>query len=160
MATIYRIAIEQSTKATGQDGRKGGNRLGTGKQTAKSSSLGVGPRGGVEHNRRMRAINPVLNKATHEYWEKGMRLGRAGLGMARNIEEKGAKGILTGPALAIIIAFILQTLMKWQNQERIKAQKMNEQNYKALENGVGAIHSDYEVNVNFWTGRQTYNENK
>ena len=161
MATIYRILVEQSTRATKEDGRKGGNRLGTSKKTtAKTHNLFGGSRGGVEHNRKMRAINPVLNKATSGYWEKGMRLGRAGLGLVKFDEQTGAFAGLSGTAIAIIIAFVLQTLMKWQQKERQKALELNAQNFKQLENGIGAIHSSYEINVDFWTGRQTYNQNK
>lgn len=158
MATIYRIAIEQTTKSQ-SDGRKGGNRLGTGKKSAKSTDISGGYRGGVEHNRKLRAINPVLNKATHGYWEKGLRLGRAGVGLANSFNENGFKALF-GTASTIIIALILTTLIKWQNAERKKAQQVNAQNYKALENGVGAIHSAYSVSVNTLTGRQTYNQNK
>ena len=163
MATIYRILIEQNTRATGGDGRKGGNRLGTSKKTtakSKTTNLLGSMRGGVEHNRKMRAINPVLNKATSGYWEKGMRLGRAGLGLVKFDEQTGAFAGLSGTAIAIIIAFVLQTLMKWQQKERQKALELNAQNFKQLENGIGAIHSSYEINVDFWTGRQTYNQNK
>ena len=161
MATIYRILIEQNTRATGGDGRKGGNRLGTSKKTtAKTHNLFGGSRGGVEHNRKMRAINPLVNKATGGYWEKGMRLGRAGLGLVKVDEQTGAFAGLSGPAIAIIIAFVLQALMKWQQKERQKALELNAQNFMQLENGVGAIHSSYEINVDFWTGRQTYNQNK
>ena len=160
MATIYRIIVEQSAKSKGEDGRKGGNRLGTGKPHAgKTTTLLNSARGGVEHNRKMRAINPVLNKATGAYWEKGMRLGRAGLGLVK-FDENGAFAGISGTARAIIIAFFLQILMKINAQQRQKAQELNAQNYKMLENGVGAIHSSYEVNTNFWTGRQTYNQNK
>lgn len=161
MATIYRIIVEQSAKSKGEDGRKGGNRLGTGKPHAgKTTTLLNSARGGVEHNRKMRAINPVLNKATGGYWEKGMRLGRAGLGLVKFDATTGAFAGLSGTAMAIIIAFVLQVLIKINDRERQKAQELNAQNYKMLENGVGAIHSSYEVNTNFWTGRQTYNQNK
>lgn len=160
MATIYRIAIEQTTSAKGEDGRKGGNRKGTGKSTAKTTTLLGSMRGGVEHNRKMRAINPVLNKATHGYWERGMRLGRAGLGLVKYDKETGKFAGLSGPAIAIIIAFVLQMLIKWNNQERERAKNLNAQNYKMLENGVGAINGAYQVNAEFWTGRQTYNQNK
>ena len=158
MATIYRIVVEQSSKATGIDGRKG-NGLQT-KQAAKTTTLLGSLRGGVEHNRKMRAINPLLNKATHGYWEKGMRIGRAGLGLVKFDKETGKYAGISGTAFAIVIAFVLTTLYKWQQKERQKAQQMNVQNYKQLENGVDAIHSAYSVEVNFWTGRQTYNQNK
>lgn len=161
MATIYRFVIEQ--KQTQTSGRKGGSSGGSGKGTTakkgKMVSIFAGEKGGVEHNRKMRAINPLLNKATHGYWEKSMRLGRAGAGLVQRNTETGKLG-LSGPAIAIIIAFIIQTLLKWQNIERQKAMKFNRQNYKAMENGFGAVHGEYETNVNFWTGRTTYNENK
>ena len=161
MATIYRFVIEQKT--TGGSGGSGRQpRSQTGKGAAKKGkmvSLFAGERGGVEHNRKMRAINPLINKMTHGYWEKGMRVGRAGLGLVQRNTETGKLGF-SGPAVAILIAFVLQTLMKWQNKEREKAQKFNRQNYKAMENGFGAVHGEYETNVNFWTGRTTYNENK
>ena len=157
MATIYRIIVEEKASSSSGGRNPRTNRKSTAK---KGTNILVGSRGGVEHNRRMRAINPLLNRMTNGYWEKGMRLGRAGIGMAKNISEKGAKGVFAGPAFAIIIALVLTTLMKWQNQERIKAQQVNTQNYKMLENGVGAIHGAYSVNVNTLTGRQTYNQNK
>lgn len=162
MATIYRIIVEQQTRG-GSTGRKSSEDSGISPKSAAKKGRYVavfgGRKGGVEHNRKMRAINPVLNKATGGYWEKGMRLGRAGLGLVRRNTETGEIK-LGGPAIAIIIAFILQSLIKLQNKERIKAQELNAQNYKSLENGVGAIHSAYTVSVNGLTGRQTYNQNK
>ena len=59
----------------------------------------------------MRAINPLLNKMTGGYWEKGMRVGRAGLGLVQRNTETGKLGV-SGPAIAIIIALLIQTLLK------------------------------------------------
>ena len=76
MATIYRFVIEQKASASG-GGRKdtspgnGGAKKGAAKKGRMVSIFG-GERGGVEHNRKMRAINPLINKATGGYWEKGM----------------------------------------------------------------------------------------
>ena len=160
MATIYRFIVEQKTSSTG-DGRQTPADISknTTAKKGKYVSLFGGKKGGVEHNRKMRAINPLLNKMTGGYWEKGMRLGRAATGLVQYNKETGKFG-LSGTAIAIIIAFILQTLMKVQQQEMIKAQKLNAQNYKQLENGFGAIHGQYEVSTAFWTGRHTYNQNK
>ena len=80
--------------------------------------------------------------------------------MGKSISKNGAKGILTGPALYIIIAFVITMLLKWQSKEIEKANKMNAQNFKQLENGVGAVHGQYKITTNFWTGRHTYNQNK
>ena len=160
MATIYRFVIEQKSTGKGGDGRQ--PRQGGSKSPAKKGrmvSIFGGDKGGVEHNRKMRAINPLLNKISHGYWEKGMRLGRAGLGLVQRNTETGRWGV-SGPAIAIIIAFVIQTLMKWQNKEIQKAEKLNSQNYKQLENGFGAIHSQYSISVNLFNGRYTYKENK
>lgn len=161
MATIYRFVIEQKTTGgSGGSGRqpRGQNTKGAAKK-GKMVSIFAGEKGGVEHNRKMRAINPLINKMTHGYWEKGMRVGRAGLGLVQRNTETGKLGF-SGPAVAIIIAFILQTIMKWQNIEREKAQQFNRHNYKAMENGFGAVHGEYDTTINVLSGRVTYNENK
>ena len=159
MATIYRIIAEQGK---GGSGGSSGGRKNTRKPkgAGKTPNLFGGSRGGVEHNRYMRAVNPVLNKMTGGYWEKGTRLGRAGMGIINKATTNGFGSVFMGVGMAIIISFFLQQLLRIQNQERLKAQKLNAQNYKMLENGVGAIHSAYSVSVNGLTGRQTYNQNK
>ena len=161
MATIYRFIVEQRTYIGG-DGRKvsQGAKKGASKKGRTVTLFGIGEKGGVEHNRKMRAINPLLNRMTGGWWEKGMRLGRAGLGLIKIDEKTGAFAGFSGTAVTIIIAFIITMLMKWQKKEQIKAEKMNAQNFKQLENSIGGIHSQYKVSTNFWTGRHTYNQNK
>ena len=93
MATIYRFIVEQRTSTTG-DGRKPRESSAT-KGAAKKGravSLLGGRKGGVEHNRKMRAINPLLNRITGGVWEKGMRVGRASMGLVKNTAENGIKG--------------------------------------------------------------------
>lgn len=161
MATIYRFVVEQQQARS--RGRKDSSDAGTSRKGASKKGKYVtlfGPKGGVEHNRKLRAINPLLNKATHGYWEKGMRAGRAIGGLAKFDKETGKFAGLSGVAIIIIIQMILQALMKWQEAERISAEKLNAQNFKQLENGVNAIHGDYKVSTAFWTGRHTYNQNK
>ena len=163
MATIYRFVIEQKASASG-GGRKdtspgnGGAKKGAAKKGRMVSIFG-GERGGVEHNRKMRAINPLINKTTSGYWEKGMRVGRAGLGLIKRNEETGKLGV-SGPAVAIIAAFIIQLALKLLNKAQEKAEKQNMQNFKQLENGIGFINGDYEISTNILTGRHTYNQNK
>lgn len=163
MATIYRFIVENKNGSGTGEGRKassGTSKKGAGKKGLKATDVFGSSRGGVEHGRRMRAINPLLNRATNGYWEKSMRLGRAGMGMARNISEKGAKGILAGPAIAIIIALIIQSLLQFQRKQIAIADKQNTQNYKAMENGVSQVHGEYQVTRSFWVGKVNYNENK
>jgi len=161
MATIYRFIVEQKT-STGGDGRRtkpeGSGRKSAAKKGRMVALFG-GEKGGVEHNRKLRAINPLINRATGGWWEKGTRLGRAGMGLITRHTETGKLGI-SGTALAIIVSFIIQILLKWQKTEMIKAQKMNAQNYKQLENGIGAVHGQYKISTAIFTGRHTYNQNK
>ena len=164
MDTIYRFIIEQKQARGGgtSDGRTPRQTTGSKKVTSKKGrmvSIFGGEKGGVEHNRKMRAINPLLNRVTGGWWEKGTRVGRAGLGLIKRNTETGAIG-LSGPAIAIIIAFVIQLLLKWQAKERQKAEQANTQNFKQLENGVGAIHGQYKISQNVFTGRLTYNQNK
>ena len=117
MATIYRFIVEQKA-ARESSGRKGTGASGSAKKGAakkgRTVSLFGGDKGGVEHNRKMRAINPLLNRATGGWWEKGMRLGRAGAGLIKVDKETGAFAGFSWSALAIIVAFIIQSLLKWQ----------------------------------------------
>ena len=162
MATIYRFEITQKTQQVGGGGRKGNTTPST-KTTAKlgSGSLDVGGRkGGVEHNRRLRAINPVLNKMTHGYWEKGMRVGRAGIGFTKTLATEGIGSAMFGVGATIILSFLFQMLMKIQNQQREHAKSTNSQNFKAMENGVGAVNNQFDISVNLWDNRATYNQNK
>ena len=160
MATIYRFIVENRTSES--SGRRSSEGAPSKKSAAKKGrwvAILGGEKGGVEHNRKLRAINPLFNKATGGAWEKGMRLSRAGLGMFQRNTETGNIRV-SGVSIAIIIAFLIQLILKYQAQERQKAQQRNEQNFKQLENGIGAIHGEYRIATNIWNGRQTYNQNK
>jgi len=163
MATIYRFIVENKTTTSGTSGRKSSSTSNMSKKTPAKKGRWVsilgGEKGGVEHNRKLRAINPLLNKLTGGYWEKGMRLGRAGAGLITKNTETGKIGI-SGPAIAIIVAMIIQAIFKWQNRDRALADQRNNQNFKAMQNGTGAIRGQYEIVVNGWDGLRTYNQNK
>ena len=168
MATAYRFIIEQ--RITNVNGG-GGGRMGEGssattsrktpsKKGTKTVTLLGSMKGGVEHNRKLRAINPLLNKATHGYWEKGMRLGRAGLGLVKFDAETGAFAGISGVAVAIIISMAIQTFLKIQNEQREHAKELNNQNFNLMESGVYGIRGDYQISVNMFNSRATYNQNK
>ena len=164
MATIYRFIVEQ-----GKGGKSGGRNSGdestkkTGKTFTALQLLGTGEKGGVEHNRKLRAINPLINKITYGYWEKGMRVGRAGLGLLR-FKKTDAGGLafagLSQTAIAILIAFTIQTILKVHNYFIDMANRENKANFKSMENGTSAIHGQYQTSVNILNGRITYNQNK
>ena len=159
MATIYRFIIEERQGRNGAGGRNS-TQASKGSGKGRYVSLLGGSRGGVEHNRKLRAINPLLNKATGGIWEKGMRVGRAAMGLVKVDAETGKFAGLSKTSIAILLAFIIQTVMKVQNDQIQKAKKSNTQNYTQLENGYGAIHGAYEVTTSWWDGRITLNQNK
>ena len=161
MATIYRFIVENKTSGGGSGGRKSSKTSVSKKTTGKGKWVSIlgGEHGGVEHNRKMRAINPLLNKATHGTWEKGMRVGRAAAGVITKNTATGAIGV-SWVAIAIIVAFLIQTVLKYQAIERQKMVERNNQNFKMMENGVGAIRGEYDLSVNLWNGARTYNQNK
>ena len=164
MATVYRFIVENKTTGGGGGGRNGGGNTNkpSKKTTAKKGrwvSIFGGDKGGVEHNRKMRAINPLINKMTGGYWETGMRVGRAAAGLITKNTETGKLGVSL-PAIAILIAFIINIFLKWNSRERQIADKRNMQNFKSMENGTGAIRGQYSVSVNLWNGARTFNQNK
>ena len=162
MATIYRFIIEQKAQAD-SGGRKSANTSGRATKGAakkgKLVSIFGGEKGGVEHNRKMRVINPIINKMTYGYWEKGTRAVRAATGLVKRNTETG-KLAISGTAWAILMQMVLLFAVKLLQVEQEKAKKLNAQNYKQLENGIGQINSAYEISTNILTGRQTYNQNK
>ena len=165
MATIYRFIVEQKTTGSKEStGRKSNgtkaSKKGAGKKGAQTTTLLGSAKGGVEHNRYMRAVNPLLNRMTGGYYEKATRVGRAGLGLVKFNKATGAFAGFSGVAIAIIVSFIIQTVLKIQNQQMAIAERKNERNYKAMENGVGGVRGQYDANVSFWDGRITYNQNK
>ena len=162
MATIYRFIVEQQ-QGKGSSGRKssaGGSGI---KKSSKEREFTLMGTLGVEHNRKLRAINPLLNKATGGYWERGMRLGRAGLGLVK-FKATSSGGIafagLSAVAIAIIISYVIQTTMKYHNKQIQENEKVNKQNYRKMETGQMSVHSAYKVTTNWWSGKRTYNENK
>lgn len=159
MATIYRFIIEER-----QGGRSSGRTTDRGTKGAAKKGRNVsffgGSKGGVEHNRKLRAINPLLNKATNGIWEQGMRVGRAAMGLIQVDKETGQLAGISSTAVAILVAYVFKLITQTQNQAIQRAKKENTQNYNQLENGFGAIHGAYEVTENWFDGRITYNQNK
>lgn len=159
MATIYRFIVEnKATKGSGSG--SGGSKKGAGKKGKDTFTLLNSMKGGVESNRKMRAINPVLNKITGGWWEKGTRLGRAGLGLIKFSKKTGAIAGVSFVAIAIIISFALQEVMKYMKKQQEFNNKINANNFTMLENGVGAIHGEFAITRNAWNGRVSYNQNK
>lgn len=161
MATIYRFIVEGGTGRGGSGGRKGGGK--SKKITAKKGKWEnwskLGQKGGVEHNRKMRAVNPLINRATGGWWEKSTRVGRAMGGIVQKNSEAG-KLRIGGTAVSIIVAFAIKMFLDFHNAEIQRNKEINTRNYRAIENGVSRVHNVQDITTNWFNGRINYNNNK
>jgi hypothetical protein len=163
MATIYRFIVE-ARKATGvsydADGNpipaKGAGSKGGGSLTAHNPS--GKNRGGVEHNRYMRPINPLMNRLTGGWWEKGQRLGRATASLPQAFTNKtggfNAAGFGSTGALIIMQFAIMMAVQAFQDQQK-KAKEENQANFLKIKSGQTTLGQDYKVSKDIF-GKITY----
>ena len=160
MATIYRFIVE-ARKATGvsydADGNpipaKGAGSKGGGSLTAHNPS--GKNRGGVEHNRYMRPINPLLNQLTGGWWEKGTRLGRAGVGVLDVAKTKGIGAALGSTGALIIMQFAIMMAVQAFKDQQKKAKEENQANFLKIKSGQTTLGQDYKVSKDIF-GKVTY----
>jgi hypothetical protein len=163
MATIYRFIVE-ARKATGVSYDADGNPIpakGAGSKGG-GSLLAHNPsgknRGGVEHNRYMRPINPLMNRLTGGYWEKGQRVGRAILGLPEAFKTKDGKFTMGGfasTASLILIQFAIMEVDKLIREQMKKAKEENQANFLKISSGQTTLGQDYKVSRNIF-GKITY----
>jgi hypothetical protein len=159
MATIYRFIVE-ARKATGVSydadgnpipakgaGSKGGFSLTAHNPSGKN-------RGGVEHNRYMRPINPLMNRFTGGWWEKGQRVGRAGVGFITEASTKGIRALATTGGL-ILMQFAIMEVDKMIREQMKRAKEENQANYLKIVSGQTTLGQDYKISRNIF-GKITY----
>lgn len=162
MATIYRFIVEASKVSGVQhdaDGnvipRKGAGSKGGG--SGRGFNFG-GSRGGVEHNRYMRPINPLMNQLTGGWWEKGQRLGRATLSLPSAFTGKDGKfnvGGFASTGMLILLQFAIMTAVQQFREQQRKAKEENQANFLKIISGQTTIGQDYKVSRNIF-GKITY----
>ena len=161
MATIYRFIVEgvgtSQAQTLLQNNDVDVNGVLVPKAGAGSKgggSLLAHNRGGVDHNRYMRPINPLLNRITGGWWEKGQRVGRA---MAQMPAEFKANkmGALSSVASLIIIQFAIMEVDKLIREQMKKATEENQANFLKIKSGQTTIGTDYKVSRNIF-GKITY----
>jgi hypothetical protein len=161
MATIYRFIVEDMTGQQGKNFDVDGNPI-----TAKGAgSKGGGSftahnpfgknKGGVEHNRFMRPINPLMNQITGGWWEKGQRLGRASAGVLDVASKKGIGAALGSTGALIIMQFAIMMAVQAFRDQQKKAKEENQANYLKIVSGQTTIGQDYKVSRNIF-GKITY----
>jgi hypothetical protein len=160
MATIYRFIVEaqQATGvATDADGvvipRKGAGSKGGSSGSGSGFNFG-GSRGGVEHNRYMRPINPLMNRLTGGWWEKTNRLGRAAASLPEQFSKKGI-GALGSTGMLIILQFAIMMAVQAFSDQQKKAKEENQSNFLKIKSGQTTLGQDYKVSKNIF-GLITY----
>jgi hypothetical protein len=155
MATIYRFIVEaqKSGSATfDADGnaipRKGAGNKGGSSGSGSGFNFG-GSRGGVEHNRYMRPINPLLNRLTGGWWEKGQRLGRAAMSLPEQFNKKQI-GALASTGALILLQFAIMSFDQWFREQQKKAKEENQANYLKIVSGQTTHGQDYKVSKNIF----------
>jgi hypothetical protein len=161
MATIYEFIVRSQGGVSGTaqfdaDGNaiplkgagvKGGTSLTAHNPTGKSS-------GGVDHNRYMRPINPLINRWTGGYWEKGQRAYNAMRQLPAEFDAKkiGALGSVAG---LILIQLAIMEFDRWFREQQKKAKEENKANFLKITSGQTVIGQDYKVSKNIF-GKITY----
>jgi hypothetical protein len=155
MATIYRFIVEaqKSGSATFDADGNAIPKKGAGNKGGSSGSgLGFnfgGTRGGVEHNRYMRPINPLMNRLTGGWWEKGQRLGRAAMSLPEQFNKK-QMGALASTGALILLQFAIMSFDQWFREQKKKAKEENQQNYLKIVSGQTTLGQDYKVSRNIF----------
>jgi hypothetical protein len=161
MATIYEFIIRSQGGVSGTTqvdadgnaiplkgaGVKGGTSLTAHNPTGKSS-------GGVDHNRYMRPINPLINRWTGGFWEKGQRGFNAARQLPAEMKAKGV-GALTSVAGLILLQLAIMEFDKWFREQQKKAKEENKANFLKITSGQTVLSQDYKVSKNIF-GKITY----
>lgn len=149
MATIYKFILEQ--KGGNATSTPDSNGMPSGKKGAGSKiPFFTGSNHGVEHNRYMRAVNPIINRYTGGMWEKGTRLMRAGTGVIDTWKVSGAKAALTGVGSVLIIQFAMLEAVKAIEKAVKDAKEDNQANYFKIKNGSMLLGREYSYTRNIF----------
>lgn len=159
MATTFRFIVEdKTTKNIGNNVSFDANGVAKPKIGAgENIDPYTGSNRGVEHNRYMRVINPVLNRYTGGWWEKGMRVGRGTVGVVDVAKHKGVASALTSVGAIIIVQFAIMETIKWYDKMKKEANNENQADYLRLKSGSTMLGKDYKITKNFF-GKITYKE--
>lgn len=147
MATIFRFIVEdKATKALGtQVGVTPDGAIVPKKGAGIKLATFTGSNKGVEHNRYLRAVNPVINRYTGGLWEKGTRMYRASAGVIDTARNSGIKSALTGVGAILIYQLVVMEATKLIDKAIKEANQANQANYLRIRSGLQVLGSDYQV---------------
>jgi hypothetical protein len=169
MATIYRFIVESQSNGgnnyvVDENGEVqplagAGSKMGGGGSGGNRSLVAHNPSGrntgGVDHNRYMRPINPLLNRWTGGYWEKGQRVGRSVAQIGRDLGSGAGLKAFAGTGGLILLQFAIMEFDKWFREQQRKAKEENKSNYLKIVSGQTVLGQDYKVSRNIF-GKITY----
>ena len=154
MATIYEFIVRDQTK----DGKKLMVDNETGEVIGKSSVAKEKPLSGsnkgVDHNRYMRAVNPLINRYVPAF-EKSVRGGRAIIGVFDTLSKAGIKSAMTSVGTIVLLEMVLTTLDNLRREKIEKAKKENIANYNKLITGQTQLSQNVKATKNIF-GKITF----
>ena len=154
MATIYEFIVRDQTK----NGKQEMIDPDTGEVIAKKSVAKEKPLSGsnkgVDHNRYMRAVNPLINRYVPGF-EKYVRGGRAIVGVFDTLATTGIKSAITGVGAIVLLEMVLTTLDDLRREKIEEAKKENIANYNKLITGQTQLSQNVKATKNIW-GKITF----
>ena len=154
MATIYEFIVRDQTK----NGKQEMIDNETGEVIAKNSVAKEKPfsgsNKGVDHNRYMRAVNPLINRYVPEF-EKYVRGGRAVAGVFDTLTKTGIKSAMTSVGTIVLLEMVLTTLDDLRREKIEEAKKENIANYNKLITGQTQLSQNVKATKNIF-GKITF----
>ena len=154
MATIYEFIVRDQTK----NGKQEMIDPETGEVIAKKSVAKEKPfsgsNKGVDHNRCMRAVNPLINRYVPGF-EKYVRGGRAVVGVYDTFVKEGLTASLTSVGAIVLLEMVLTKLDDMRREKIEEAKKENIANYNKLVTGQSQLSQNVVATQNIW-GKITF----
>ena len=154
MATIYEFIVRDQTKNGKQEmiDPETGEVIAK-KSVAKEKPLS-GSNKGVDHNRYMRAVNPLINRYVPSF-EKYVRSGRAIVGVFDTLVQTGITSAMTSVGAIVLLELALTKLDDMRREKLEETKKENIANYNKLVTGQSQLSQNVVATQNIW-GKITF----
>lgn len=153
MATIYEFIVkDQTTKESRMVDSDTGEVIA--RNEVKKSKPFSGSNKGVDHNRYMRAVNPLVNRYVPNF-EKSVRAGRAIAGIYDTTLQNGFVSGFTGVGAVVMLELILVKLDDLRREQIEKAKADNLANYNKLITGQTQLSNTINASKNIF-GKITF----
>ena len=154
MATIYEFIVRDQTKNGKQEMIDPDTGEVIGKSSVAKEKPLSGSNKGVDHNRYMRAVNPLINRYVPAF-EKSVRGGRAIVGVFDTLVQEGITSAMTSVGAIVLLEMVLTTLDDLRREKIEEAKKENIANYNKLITGQTQLSQNVIATKNIW-GKITF----